>query len=302
MIRLLFLLLAVCFLSPVGSGTVQGELLEEAGRVTFVKGEVTVSTAAELKPIKAGQTIGLGWVVKTGSNAKVKIMLPVSKTLITIMPNTKVRFTGEGAELVEGPQANLVVKKLKPLNPNPKLQERSRQLGGTFVLRTRPPKVEPLNLMDTFCRETRPAFRWKSSVQGEILVSLYRIDGVGSSQLLWERVTSDSSMTYPEGELDLEQGKVYYWELKIELPGGREFFNSAKFYVLSTEEKKSYEMEIEQLSLLAGAEEVDDVTLDFLKLEFLNKYNLKDDLKLMVKDLLKKYPGDKYLQQLTDDL
>jgi len=302
MTRLLFLLLAVCFLSPVGSGTVQGELLEEAGRVTFLKGEVTVSTAAEPKLIKAGETIGLGRVVKTGSNAKVKIMLPVSKTLITIMPNTKVRFTEQGAELVEGPQANLVVKKLKQLNPNPKLQERSTHLGGTFVLRTKPPKAEPLNLMGTFCRETRPAFRWKSRVQGKILVSLYRIDEPGPSQLLWESVTSDSSMTYPEGEPDLEQGKVYYWELKTELPGGREFFNSAKFYVLSTEEKKSYEMEIEQLALLAGVEEVDDFTLDFLKLELLNKYNLKDDLKLMVKDLLNKYPGDKYLQRLTNEL
>ncbi|MFC1614372.1 hypothetical protein ACFL5K_03660 [Gemmatimonadota bacterium] len=272
------------------------------GKVTFVKGKVVGGSESNPHQLKPGQSVSENDIVITASGAKAKVLLTKNKTLATILADTKVRITAIGVEIIEGSSKNIAVKKLEFLRPIPELSNRSRHLGGTFVMRGAEQEIKILSLKSTFIRETSPTFRWKSSKSGSFLVSLYQIDESGGNNSLWKSRTSLDSLTFPVQQTDLDKGKSYYWEITDSSSSSSETTISARFYVLTSEEEKALNKELTQLEKLLKDDAEDEYTRDFLKLELLTKYHLNDELKDYLLDLLIKHPENEDLKKMVKSL
>ena len=282
-------------------GLAQNNSSSAVGRVTFVKGIVTRTSAEARESLKAGQLIAANDTLVTETGAKVKLFLNEKNLLVTILPNTKALITPEGVELVEGSEINIIEKKLDFLQPEPELDERSSQMGGAYVLRAPPPSLEPQNLKNTFCLDTRPTFRWKCSKQGKFQITLYATTSDNLKKVFWKRQTSVNSLVYPEEESSLNQGMVYSWEiLELATDSKRDHY-STQFYVLSENEREAFFSELTQLKQLSENEGSEDVTKDFLKIELLNKYHLRDDLKQLLADLLVKHPDNEEVKRIIKE-
>lgn len=270
-----------------------------AGRITFTKGEVTCGKESEEKKVVPGMTVAVNEIVKTGHEAKVKIILTgEKKILVTILADTKVKINSQGVELLNGDKKNIILKKIGILDLSPELNERSRQLGGTFVMRGEKQILKTVNLTSTSIRERRPAFRWTSEKVGSFLISLYQMKENGEKIPLWVFQTSDDSLPFPGNQQDLEEGNYYYWEIADLQDKKDETKTSAGFYVLSAEEKKYFAKELNQLEESVKGDKEDLVTSAFLKIELLNKYNLKDELKNYLIELVSTQQENEYFKNM----
>ncbi|HUU29998.1 MAG TPA: hypothetical protein VM123_19510 [archaeon] len=261
---------------------------------------MTGGQETNLAPLKLGQAVSDKTILVTAPGAKIKILLTESKILVTILSDTKALITPNGAEIIEGSSQNIVVKKMEFLQPNPELNEQSRQLGGTFLMRGVQPEVEFLSLKETTIRETRPAFRWKSSNQGPFLISLGQISHSGGKIAIWQNQTSLDSLPFPARQPGLEEGESYYWEITYKSAAGSKSMDSARFYVLSAAEKQMFDKELAQLEDLVNADQEDAITRDILKIELLKKYHLNDELKDFIAEMLTRHPGDEEIKKMAE--
>ncbi len=273
-----------------------------AGRVTFSKGEVTCGKESAGEQVAIGMAVADNDIVKTGPEAKVKIMLTGDKNiLITIMADTKVKINARGVELLTGNKKSVILKKIDILDLSPELNERSRQTAGAYVMRLmRGEKqiLKTVNLTNTSIRERRPTFRWTSERVGSFLISLYQLKKNGEKIPLWSLQTSDDSLSFPGNRQDLEGGNYYYWEIADLQDNKDETKSSAEFYVFSDEEKKYFAKELNQLEESVKDEREDMVTSAFIKIELLKKYNLKDDLKNYLIEIVTALQENEYFKNM----
>ena len=297
----IFILSALCLFIILCPGLLSAseELSSRpAGKIVFVKGEVSGGRDSNLGLLTAGKTLAVGDLIVTGGGSRIKLLLDQSKTLVTILEGTKARITLEGAELLEGSSTSIQVKELDFLHPLAQMGERSRQISGTFVMRGGEQNIRILNLSNTFTRNSRPTFYWESDNPGNFLISLKMFQDNGELKPLWQSQTNLDSLPFPEKQPPLEKGKSYLWDLKDLSTNDEMATAEARFYFLSQEEQQALENEQVQLADFVTGDEEDKISGVFLKIELLKKYQLNDELKNYVIDLLVKYPENEAFRKI----
>ncbi len=264
----------------------------------FVKGEVSGGRDSNLELLTAGKTLAVGDLIVTGSGSRVKLLLDESKLLVTILEGTKARITPEGAELIEGSSTSIQVKELEFLHPLPQLGEHSRQISGTFVMRGGEQNIRILNLSNTFTRNSRPAFYWESDNPGNFLISLKLLQVNGELKPLWQSQTTLDSLPFPERQPPLENGRSYLWDVRDLSTTDKMTTVEARFYLLSHQEQQALESELAQLADFLSGDEEDEISGAFLKMELLEKYQLNDELKNYVINLLITYPENEEFRKM----
>jgi hypothetical protein len=107
------------------------------------------------------------------------------------------------------------------------------------------PAVTPL--FGSMVVSERPTLTWPA-VSGATGYEVRLVSGQGKEERLeWKATTTESRLRYPDGQPPLPAGVVRYWEVRAQLPGGKEQVAVRSKFNLATETERASLRKLERL-------------------------------------------------------